>query len=112
MRFLPSTPVRERCRKEGNERTQQENSACRRLKARFTLWEETVNGQYIPAWINKATPGSGTAALNFECGRESMGVYETFSELKKAGFGYFKIDFLFSAAMDGARSQRMSPIQA
>jgi alpha-galactosidase len=39
-------------------------------------------------------------------------LHETFSELKKAGFGYFKIDFLFSAAMDGARSQRMSPIQA
>jgi len=39
-------------------------------------------------------------------------LYETFSSLKKMGFDYFKIDFLFAAAMEGARSRRLSPIQA
>ena len=39
-------------------------------------------------------------------------LYETFSKLKKAGFNYFKIDFLFSAAMQGERSRAISPIQA
>jgi alpha-galactosidase len=39
-------------------------------------------------------------------------LFETFVELKKTGFNYFKIDFLFAAAMEGTRSQRVSPIQA
>ncbi|MDP2914383.1 MAG: alpha-galactosidase [Candidatus Aminicenantes bacterium] len=39
-------------------------------------------------------------------------LFETFSALKKMGFDYFKIDFVFSAAMAGARSRRVSPIQA
>ncbi len=37
---------------------------------------------------------------------------ETFRRLKKAGFAYFKIDFLFAAAMPGTRATRISPIQA
>jgi len=39
-------------------------------------------------------------------------LYETFSSLKKMGFDYFKIDFLFSAAMEGARAKNVTPIQA
>jgi len=39
-------------------------------------------------------------------------LYETFAGLKKIGFDYFKIDFLFAAAMEGARARRLSPIQA
>jgi alpha-galactosidase len=39
-------------------------------------------------------------------------LHETFTRLKSLGFGYFKIDFLFSAAMEGARSRGVSPIQA
>lgn len=39
-------------------------------------------------------------------------LHETFSQLKKAGFDYFKIDFLFSAAMEGVRSREVTPIQA
>ena len=35
-----------------------------------------------------------------------------FRELKKAGFHYFKIDFLFSAAMPGTRARDVSPIAA
>jgi alpha-galactosidase len=39
-------------------------------------------------------------------------LYEIFAGLKKAGFAYFKIDFLFSAAMPGERSRPVSPIRA
>jgi alpha-galactosidase len=39
-------------------------------------------------------------------------LHETFSRLRKTGFDYFKIDFLFSAAMEGRRSRNMTPIQA
>jgi len=39
-------------------------------------------------------------------------LYETFFLLKRAGFDFFKVDFLFAAAMDGARSRRVTPIQA
>ena len=39
-------------------------------------------------------------------------LYETFTALKKMGFDYFKIDFVFSAGMPGVRSRRVSPIQA
>lgn len=39
-------------------------------------------------------------------------LYETFASLKKMGFDYFKIDFVFSAAMEGVRTRRVSPIQA
>jgi alpha-galactosidase len=39
-------------------------------------------------------------------------LYETFSSLKKMGFDYFKIDFIFSAAMEGARVRNATPIQA
>ncbi len=36
----------------------------------------------------------------------------TFSALKKMGFDYFKIDFLFSAAMPGRRKRNVTPVQA
>jgi alpha-galactosidase len=39
-------------------------------------------------------------------------LHETFSALGKAGFSYLKIDFLFAAAMPGARRKRVTPIQA
>ncbi len=39
-------------------------------------------------------------------------LHETFSALKKAGFSYLKIDFLFAAAMPGTRRKRVTPIQA
>jgi alpha-galactosidase len=39
-------------------------------------------------------------------------VHALFTALKKAGFDYFKIDFLFGAAMPGARREKMTPIQA
>jgi alpha-galactosidase len=39
-------------------------------------------------------------------------LYETFLLLKRAGFDFFKVDFLFAAAMDGVRSRRVTPIQA
>jgi alpha-galactosidase len=36
----------------------------------------------------------------------------TFAALRKAGFDYFKIDFLFAAAMPGTRRKRTTPIHA
>jgi alpha-galactosidase len=37
---------------------------------------------------------------------------ETFAALRRMGFSYFKIDFLFAAAMQGDRYARVTPIQA
>jgi alpha-galactosidase len=39
-------------------------------------------------------------------------LHDTFSKLRKAGFTYLKIDFLFAAAMPGTRRKRATPIQA
>ena len=39
-------------------------------------------------------------------------LFDLFSSLKKAGFDYFKIDFLFGAAMPGERAKNATPIQA
>jgi len=39
-------------------------------------------------------------------------LFEMFGELRKMGFDYHKIDFVFSAAMEGVRSRRVTPIQA
>jgi alpha-galactosidase len=39
-------------------------------------------------------------------------LFETFALLRRMGFDYFKIDFLFSAAMEGERWRRVTPIQA
>jgi hypothetical protein len=58
--------------KEGNERTRQENSACRRLKARFTLWEETVKAsisQSGQTWQFPA-PASAHDSASSYCRRE------------------------------------------
>jgi len=39
-------------------------------------------------------------------------LHETVTGLRKAGFSYLKIDFLFAAAMPGTRRERVTPIQA
>jgi len=39
-------------------------------------------------------------------------LFDVFAGLKKAGFEYFKIDFLFAAAIPGDRSQPVGPIRA
>ncbi|MDH4197644.1 MAG: alpha-galactosidase [Candidatus Aminicenantes bacterium] len=39
-------------------------------------------------------------------------LFDVFRGLKKAGFDYFKIDFLFAAAMAGSRLRNLTPIQA
>lgn len=39
-------------------------------------------------------------------------MFETFAALKRLGFEYFKIDFLFAGAMPGDRRRRATPIQA
>ena len=37
---------------------------------------------------------------------------QTFSSLRRMGFSYFKVDFLFAAAMPGERAEKGTPIQA
>lgn len=39
-------------------------------------------------------------------------LFDLFGTLKKAGFGYFKVDFLFAAAMPGRRSRPVTPVEA
>jgi alpha-galactosidase len=39
-------------------------------------------------------------------------LFDLFSGLRKAGFDYFKVDFLFGAAMPGERLKKVTPIQA
>jgi len=39
-------------------------------------------------------------------------LFDTFTALSRAGFRYFKIDFLFAGAMPGKRSVSVTPIQA
>lgn len=39
-------------------------------------------------------------------------LFDVFRGLKKAGFDYFKIDFLFAAAMPGSRLRNLTPVQA
>jgi alpha-galactosidase len=39
-------------------------------------------------------------------------LFDLFATLKKAGFDYFKIDFLFGSAMPGVRRRKVTPIQA
>jgi len=39
-------------------------------------------------------------------------IFDLFTALKRAGFEYFKIDFLFGSAMPGARRKNVTPIQA
>ena len=37
---------------------------------------------------------------------------QTFSTLRRMGFSYFKVDFLFAAAMPGERAEKGTPVQA
>jgi alpha-galactosidase len=39
-------------------------------------------------------------------------LFDVFRALKKAGFDYFKVDFLFAAAMAGSRLRNATPVQA
>jgi alpha-galactosidase len=39
-------------------------------------------------------------------------LFDLFSTLKRAGFDYFKVDFLFGSAMPGERRKKVTPVQA
>jgi alpha-galactosidase len=51
-------------------------------------------------------------ALDTTNPRAKAWLHETFSSLRAMGFDYHKIDFVFAAAMEGARGRRLTPIQA
>jgi alpha-galactosidase len=56
--------------------------------------------------------GKKTYALDTTRPEVKTWLVETFSSLKKMGFDYFKIDFLFAAAMPGERAKNVTPVQA
>ncbi len=56
--------------------------------------------------------GKSVFAIDTTDTRAKEWLFEIFANLKKAGFTYFKIDFLFAGAMPGVRRKNVTPIQA
>ncbi len=72
-------------------------------------------------WLVKGENGPKKAYYNWERNIYTLDIthqdaknwlYETFLILKKAGFNYFKIDFMFTGALPGKRKKTVTPIQA
>jgi len=63
-------------------------------KIAFRNWEKNIYGLDL----------SNEEVLNW--------LKDLFTELKRIGFDYFKIDFLFSGAIPGERKKKVSPIEA
>jgi len=57
-------------------------------------------------------PGEAVFALDTTRPEVQAWLFDVFRALKKAGFDYFKVDFLFAAAMAGSRLRNVTPIQA
>jgi alpha-galactosidase len=51
-------------------------------------------------------------ALDLTHPRVQAHLFDLFANLKRAGFDYFKIDFLFGSAMPGERRKKVTPVQA
>jgi alpha-galactosidase len=56
--------------------------------------------------------GRSVHALDLTHPKVQAHIFDIFRALKKAGFDYFKIDFLFGSAMPGERRKKRTPIQA
>lgn len=56
--------------------------------------------------------GQGIHALDTTNPEVKQWLFDTFTTLKKAGFKYFKIDFLFAGSVPGTRMESVTPIQA
>ncbi|TRZ86290.1 alpha-galactosidase [bacterium] len=56
--------------------------------------------------------GKAIYALDTTHAEAKRWLYDTFAAQKKVGFEYFKIDFLFAAAIPGVRARNVTPIRA
>ncbi len=73
---------------------------------------EFGRGENGPPAVCYRNWGKDIYALDTSHPRALEWLRETFSALRQMGFNYFKIDFLFSAAMPGLRFRPLTPIQA
>jgi alpha-galactosidase len=80
-----------------------------RLFAEHPDWMVTENGRPKPCYRGW---GRTIYALDTTRPEVKRWLHETVTTLRRAGFSYLKIDFLFAAAMPGARRGRVTPIQA
>jgi len=80
-----------------------------RLFAKHPDWMVAEDGRPKPCYRGW---GRTIYALDMTHPEVKRWLRETFLALRKAGFSYLKIDFLFAAAMPGTRHERVSPIQA
>lgn len=73
---------------------------------------ENGGGENGPPAVCYRNWGRDIYALDTTHPRVPEWLRETYSALRQMGFNYFKIDFLFSAAMPGCRFLPLTPIQA
>jgi alpha-galactosidase len=79
------------------------------LFARHPDWMVAENGKPKPCYRGW---GKAVYALDTTHPEAKRWLHETFAALRKAGFSYLKIDFLFAAAMPGERRKKVTPVQA
>ncbi|HSA94629.1 MAG TPA: alpha-galactosidase [Acidobacteriota bacterium] len=79
------------------------------LFARHPDWMVAEGGRPKPCYRGW---GKTIYALDTTHPEVQRWLYETVTALRRAGFTYLKIDFLFAAAMPGERRARVTPIQA
>lgn len=72
-------------------------------------WMVSENGRPKPCYKGW---GKTIYALDTTHPKVKDWLFETFAALRKAGFTYLKIDFLFAAAMPGERHKRVTPVRA
>ncbi len=72
-------------------------------------WLVSENGKPKSAYYNW---DRNIFALDITNNNAKNWLYEIFTTLKRAGFEYFKIDFMFAGALPGVRKQDITPIQA
>ncbi|KAF2957177.1 alpha-galactosidase [Thermotoga sp. Ku-13t] len=89
--------------------------------APFSVSETSKLFEKHPDWVVKENGKPKLAYRNWnrniyalDLSREDVKqwLYELFSSLRRMGFSYFKIDFLFAGALPGERQRSVSPIQA
>jgi alpha-galactosidase len=80
-----------------------------KLFADHPAWMVSENGKPKPCYKGW---GKTVHALDTTHPQVKDWLYETVAALRKAGFTYLKIDFLFAAAMPGTRQRPVTPIQA
>ncbi len=80
-----------------------------RLFAEHPDWMVAENGRPKPCYRGW---GRTIYALDTTHPEVKLWLHETVSGLRRAGFSYLKIDFLFAAAMPGTRRRHVTPIQA